>query len=272
MDGADHLRKLTSPLRGRSIKLVGLGGVGSPVAQALTQFLGVSAPGATLFLIDGDTFEEKNRARMVFQAGGNKAVSKAQELACTCHSALTIVPVPKFVTPHNVHRLFGERDIVLSAVDNHSTRRCLSNRCRAIRDVVLISAGNDGIEGGREGTFGNVMIYERIAGCDVTSPLTKYHREIARPRDKRPDELGCMAIAQSSPQLLFTNLAAAAAMLGTFYAWLTGRVNYEEVFFDIALGRMQPVRRGKLSFGFSNELSCQKPDHVRTPFDRDQIR
>jgi hypothetical protein len=243
MDGADHVRGLTSRLQGRSIKLVGLGGVGSPVAQALTQFLGVSAPGTTLFLIDGDSFEERNRARVAFQGGGNKAVSKAQELTTTCHSGVAIVPVPKFVTPYNVHRLLGERDVVLSAVDNHSTRRCLSNRCRRLRDIVLISAGNDGIEHGREGTFGNVMIYERVSGRDVTSPLTKYHREIARPRDKRPDEMGCMAIALSSPQLLFTNLAAAAAMLGTFYAWLTGRVNYEEVFFDIALARMQPIRR-----------------------------
>jgi hypothetical protein len=240
-----HRRQLTR-LEGRSVKVIGLGGIGSPVAQALVQFLGVSArAGMTLFLVDGDTYEEKNRERVVFHGGGNKAISKAQELGSICGGALPIVPVPTFVTPYNVHRLLGEQDIVFLAVDNHATRRSVSNRCRKMRDVVLISGGNDGIEDGREGVFGNVMIYERIAGRDVTHPLTTFHPEIARPRDKRPDELGCLALARSAPQLLFTNLAVAAAMLGTFYVWLTDRVRYEELFFDVTSGRMLPVTRAR---------------------------
>jgi hypothetical protein len=246
MDHADHLRTLTNRLHGRSITVIGLGGIGSPVAQALAQFLGVSAPpGTNLFLVDGDAFEEKNRARVTFQDGGNKAISKARELTATCGGAVAIVPVPKYVTPYNVHRLVNNDGVVFLAVDNHATRRCVSNRCRKLQDIVLISGGNDGIDDGREGTFGNVLIYERVAARDVTSPLTRFHPEIAQPRDKRPDERGCVALAQSSPQLLFTNLAVATAMLGTFYAWLTGRVNYEEVFLDIASTRLQSVRRNR---------------------------
>jgi hypothetical protein len=244
MDGTDHLRNLTGRLEGRSIKVVGLGGIGSPIAQALTQFLGGSAPaGTTLFLVDGDTFEEKNRRRVVFQAGGNKAVSKARELAATGGGLMPIVPVPKYVTPFNAFRLLGDGDVIFLAVDNHATRRCVSNRCRKLSDVVLISGGNDGIEDGRNGTFGNVMIYERVDGRDVTSPLTRFHPEIAKPNDKRPDEIGCAALAQSAPQLLFTNLAVAAMMLGTFHAWLTRCLAYEEVFVEMASGRMQPVAR-----------------------------
>jgi hypothetical protein len=147
------------------------------------------------------------------------------------------------VTPYNVYRLLGERDIVFLAVDNHATRRSVSNRCRKVHDIVLISGGNDGIEHGRNGTFGNVMIYERVAGRDITHPLTRFHPEIAKPRDKRPDEIGCLALAHSSPQLLFTNLAVAAAMLGTFYVWLTGRRHYEELFLDLMSGKMQSVAR-----------------------------
>jgi hypothetical protein len=241
-----HRHRLTRRLRGRSIKVIGLGGVGSPLAQALVQFLGVSARGdSTLFLIDGDTYEEKNRERVVFHDAGNKAISKAEELGTICGGALPIVPVPRFVTPYNVHRLLSEQDVVFLAVDNHATRRSVSNRCQRMRDIVLISGGNDGIEDGRDGTFGNVMIYERVAGRDVTSPLTKFHPEIAKPRDKRPDEIGCLALARSSPQLLFTNLVVAAAMLGTFYAWLTDRPRYEELFFDLLSGRMLPVTRAQ---------------------------
>jgi hypothetical protein len=241
-----HRRELTRRLHGRSIKVIGLGGVGSPVAQALVQFLGVSSRAdTTLFLVDGDAYEDKNRERVVFHGGGNKAISKAHELSSICSGALPIVPVPRFVTPHNVHRLLGEHDVVFLAVDNHATRRSVSNRCRKMGDVVLISGGNDGIEDGRDGVFGNVMIYERVAGRDVTYPLTRFHPEIAKPRDKRPDELGCVALARSSPQLLFTNLAVAAAMLGTFYAWLLDRLDYEELFFDVMSGRMLPVTRAR---------------------------
>lgn len=237
---------LAAPLQGRSLKLIGLGGIGSPVAQALAQFLGASAsPGHVLYLVDGDVYEEKNRARVAFQGGGNKAISKAHELTLTCGSAVTIIPVPRYVTSRTVHRVIEDRDVVLLAVDNHATRRVVSNRCRRLRDVLLISGGNDGIEDGREGTFGNVLIYQRVSGRDITNPLTRHHPEIARPRDKRPDEVGCLALAQSAPQLLFTNLAVAAGMLGAFYAWLSGRSVWDEVFLDIGQASMRGVRRAQ---------------------------
>jgi hypothetical protein len=148
-----------------------------------------------------------------------------------------------YVTPYNLRKLIDERDLVFLAVDNHSTRRSVSNRCRKLRDVLLISGGNDGIDDHRAGTFGNVMVYERRAGRDLTNPLSRFHPEIASPQDKRPDEIGCAALAQSAPQLLFTNLAVAAAMLAAFYGWLTDRLDYEEVFLDIAGAKLQTVRR-----------------------------
>jgi len=230
-------------LKQRSIKVIGLGGVGSPVAQALAQFLAYGQNSATLFLIDGDVFEDRNRSRVLFQEGGNKAISKAAELSEACDSSLAIVPVPRYVTPHNVHRLVEEGDIVFLAVDNHATRRCVSNRCRKLNDAVLISGGNDGIENGRDGTFGNVMVYVRQGGRDVTSPLTKFHPEIAKPQDKRPDQLGCVELAQSAPQMLFTNLAVASAMLGGFYNWIRGGLAYEEVYLDVSQAKMSGVQR-----------------------------
>ena len=67
--------------------------------------------------------------------------------------------------------------------------------------------------------------------------------EVAHPADRRPDQIGCDALAPSAPQLLFTNLAVGAAMLGLYHAWLTGTLDHEEVYLDIAGGRMVPVRR-----------------------------
>jgi hypothetical protein len=244
--GGNRTAGLMQRLHGRTLKVIGLGGVGSPLAQALAQFLGVGVSSDTcLFLIDGDAYEERNRERVMFQHTGNKAMVKAQELSTSCGGGIAVVPVPKFVTPHNVARLISNGDCVFGAVDNHSTRRCLSNRCRKLSDVLLISGGNDGVTDRQKGTFGNVMIYERVGGRDVTSPLTRYHRDIAKPRDKRPDELGCAALVEASPQLLFANLAVAAAMLAAFYAWLTDQLPYEEIFLDVATARMQPVSRSR---------------------------
>ena len=230
-------------LSDRSIKVIGLGGVGAPLAQALTQFLAWRRAAAPLFLVDGDTYEQRNRERVHFQGFGNKAISKAEELTADCDGAVSIVPVPQYVTPRNVSRLVQEGDIVFLAVDNHATRRLVSNRCRRLRNVTLFSGGNDGIDGEQEGTFGNVIVYARYAGKDLTHPLTSFHPEIARPKDKRPDELGCADLAQTAPQLLFTNLAVASTMLATFHAWLAGKLHYEEVYLDIAKCRMNPVTR-----------------------------
>ena len=37
--------------------------------------------------------------------------------------------------------------------------------------------------------------------------------------------------------------AAGSTMLGAFYSWSTGALEYEEVFLDIVQGRMNPLKR-----------------------------
>ena len=46
-----------------------------------------------------------------------------------------------------------------------------------------------------------------------------------------------------APQLLFTNLAVASAMLNAFWSVLHGAPAYEEVYLDIAKNRVVPVER-----------------------------
>ena len=236
--------KLTGRIK--AVKVFGLGGIGAPVAQAMAQFLSFQPGGpCSLWLIDGDHYEERNRERVLFEIYDNKAVAKAQELTRACDGRVTIFPVPEYVTPRNVHRLIEEGDTIFLCVDNHASRRLVSNRCRRLGDVVLFSGGNDGVEQakGQAGTYGNVQVYIRQGGHDVTHPLTRFHPEIAHPQDKRPDELGCTALVQAAPQLLFTNLAVASTMLGAFYAWMQGTLDCEEIYLDIASGRAVPVKR-----------------------------
>lgn len=230
-------------LKGRKIKVIGLGGIGAAVVPSLIQYLSSLRCGCPVWLIDGDTYEESNRARVRFDSYGNKAIVQATQLEPTVQG-LTLVPVPRYVNPGNVARVVQERDVVLLCVDNHATRRCVSNRCGRLSDVLLVSGGNDGVEEGREGTFGKVQLYRREGGRDRTNPLTRFHTELANPADRRPDQLGCAELAQSSaPQLLFTNLAVASAMLNALFGWLRGRLEYEEVFLDILQARMTSALR-----------------------------
>ena len=223
--------------------LVGLGGIGSLVARQLVPFLSHAEPGATVALVDGDAFSEANRARMDFGRLGPKAVVLAEELAARYGSRVNLLPVPRYLKARNAAQLIAEGDLVFCQPDNNRTRLTAERRCRRLRDVGLFSGGNDDVSDASGGTFGNVQVYLREGGIDRTNPPSAVHPEIARPADQEPDAAGCAAQAPSAPQLLFTNAAVAAAMLGSFYAWRTGRLDFEEVYLDISSGRWNPVQR-----------------------------
>jgi hypothetical protein len=224
------------------VKVIGLGGVGCIVLQYLALFLkGLGQP-ARLVLIDGDRFEAGNAARMAFQVIGNKAEVKTTEtLALLEGSAVSVVAVPEYVTVENVAQLVREGDHVFLCVDNHPTRKLVSDHCDRLQDVVLVSGGNDGVDPPRErGTYGNVQVAIRQGGKEVSASLTRYHPEIANPKGKMPTEVDCGTLALAMPQILFTNLAVASAMLNAFFAYSCSRLAYQEVKLDILDARMLP--------------------------------
>jgi hypothetical protein len=238
--GAESVQAAGAPQR---YVVIGLGGVGGLVLRLLVQFLHSEGRRATVVAVDGDRFEERNRARMLFGRTGPKAVVLAGEISELHGDRVTIVPVPRYVTPRNVADLIDEGDIVFCQPDNHATRRVVERRCMRLRSVTLFSGGNDGVENGKTGTYGNVQIYRREAGRNLSNPLSRFHPEIARPADRLPAAQGCAVALASAPQLLFTNATVAAAMLGAFYTWRVGQIDFEEVYFDILTGRMVPARR-----------------------------
>lgn len=227
---------------GFRIKLIGLGGIGCVVLPYLTMFLdNLGIPGR-LVLIDGDEFETKNSERMQFQDIGNKADIKAQEAVSWIErGALTVASVPEFVTPENLERLIRPHDIVMMGVDNYQTRRKVSEYCETLSDIVLFSGGNDGVEPPhQQGTYGNVQIAIRAGNRELTAPLTRFHPEIATADGPLPDDPSCGVLVTSVPQILFTNLAVASAMLNAFFAYTCGKLHYQEVKFDILEGRSLP--------------------------------
>jgi predicted outer membrane lipoprotein len=112
--------------------------------------------------------------------------------------------------------------------------------------VCLISGGNDGIGPDASnqmtrGTYGNCQIYIRLDGQNLSQEITRYHPEIRNPADQNPSEENCTELMQSVPQILFTNLAAASAILNAFWLYCCDALHYSELAFDIAEGRMRPV-------------------------------
>lgn len=233
--------------KSQCVKVIGLGGVGSIVARYGAVFLASMQQNCFLMLVDGDQFEPSNATRMIFGRYGNKAKVVQQELRGRFrNSRLALITYSKYVTPENVRAVVQSGDIVLLCVDNHKTRKMVNDHCAKLKNIVLISGGNDGVgkdSSGklRRGTYGNVQIYVRKSGKDITPSLTQYHPEIANPKDKMPHELSCTELVTSKPQILFSNMAVASAMLNTLLLYLSGQLKYGELCFDIAEGLMRPT-------------------------------
>ncbi len=230
------------------VKLIGLGGSGGPVARYGALYLASLEADTRLFLIDGDGFVPPNSSRMLCGGEGNKAyVVKDDLLRYFGNRRLSLEAIPQYVTPGTIGNLIREGDIVLLAVDNHATRKLVSDFCGEQREnICLISGGNDGIGEDSQrrdtrGTAGNCQIYIRRDGEDVTPSLTRFHAEIENPADTRPDE-SCVDMLESTPQIAFTNLMTAVSMLNTLWLYLCGALHYPEIAFDIAEGLMRPIQ------------------------------
>lgn len=221
------------------IKIVGLGGVGSIVLEYLAIFLRSLQRPLRLVLIDGDEFEIANAQRMKFSTLGKKADVKAEEIAALlAGSPVGVVSVPEYVGRENLSRLIREGDIVFLCVDNHPTRRLISEHCETLPNVTLFSGGNDGVEPpDRRGTYGNVQAFIREQGESRTMPITRLHPEIRNATGDLPGGPNCGQLALSSPQILMANLAVASHLLNAFFAWSCGALSYQEVQFDILEGR-----------------------------------
>jgi len=218
------------------IKAIGIGGIGCALLPFLCRYLQYSGDKARITLIDGDRFERSNAARQAFSGLGNKAEVKAGELARE-YEALAFRSQPEYVTEDNVARLVGEGEVVFLMVDNHATRHLVSRHASSLADLSLISGGNDYEDG-------NVQVYIRQHGLDLTPSLARYHPEIAAPQDRNPAAMSCEELmAAGAPQLLFANLMVASLMLNAFYALRQGRLNYSEVYLDIVQNACRAVSR-----------------------------
>lgn len=219
--------------------LIGLGGIGTHLVEPLCRTLAFSqserAP-KRVILVDGDGYEEPNRSRQKFTSAANKAHA-TQEWLAPLFPEITIEAKSHFVDAMNVFLFCREGDAVFLAVDNHATRKLLSDHLSTLSNGLLISGGNEEYDG-------NIQIYARVDGKDITPPLTWQHPEIEFPKDRNPAELSCTERAQQgAPQILSVNFTIASLMLNAYTLWLErGAVPYGEAYFDLRIGNVRAVK------------------------------
>jgi molybdopterin/thiamine biosynthesis adenylyltransferase len=245
---ADQIRLLlrTDLLTRGRIVVIGLGGIGLHLVRALTTFLAGlltsldESHSIEVLLVDGDSFTPENCYRMDVPDFGKKAEAVGRDLLGRMESPRLLVRWESvYVDDKNVSELIRDGDCVFLACDNHATRRLVGRHCAgdSIVDVVLISGGNDGVENGSRGTYGNVQLFLRCKGINLTAPIERFHPEIANPADQPPGELSCLELAGSGvPQLGFANLTAASAMCNSLMRLMMaeeGEAIYDELAFDV---------------------------------------
>ncbi len=221
------------------IKIFGLGGIGIPLTDYLCHFLATAHKEDEVYvtLFDGKAYREANRLRQDFDEYDNKAKVQAR-IQSQKWENLHIDHKPVYISADNAFLYIKNGDIVFLCVDNHPTRREVSDYCRTLDNVILISAGN-------EYTDGSAQLYRRRDGQDIDPSLTDHSPEIRNSTERHPATMSCEELeATSVPQLLFTNLAAAKCMIDIFWNEVElKQCNYNQVYFDINTGNVKVYKR-----------------------------
>lgn len=223
----------------KRVVIIGLGGIGSNLTEPLCRTLAYSDKEDSpkrVILIDGKAYKERNRGRQRFSVLANKA-DVQRDLLTPLFPELKIESKASFVDENNILVFIKEDDVVFLGCDNHATRKLVSYHASSLDNVIIISGGNELYDG-------NVQIYLRADGKDITPPLTFQHPEIENPADRNPSQLSCEELAKAGePQLLTVNSTVAVLMLNIFTLYLLkGSVPYYEIYFDINTGNVRPVR------------------------------
>jgi molybdopterin-synthase adenylyltransferase len=131
-------------LRCRRVLVVGLGGLGSPVALALA-----AAGVGTLGLIDADAVERSNLHRQITyreaDLGRSKVAVTARRIAAL-NSDVTVRAFEARLSPSNLADRFAEFDFVIDATDQIATKY-LVNDGAVLHDVPFSHAGVVGFQG-----------------------------------------------------------------------------------------------------------------------------
>jgi adenylyltransferase/sulfurtransferase len=125
-------------LRQAKVLIVGVGGLGCPIALYLT-----SAGVGNIGLIDNDVVSIHNLHRQVLYDEADIGQPKA---TCALHhlrpknSDIELIAYPMRLTKENAEALISEYDIVVDGCDNHATRYLISDICERLGKPYVYAA------------------------------------------------------------------------------------------------------------------------------------
>lgn len=226
----------------KHVFVIGAGGIGSHLMEPLARLLAYHANGTkNVTLIDGDSYEEKNETRQLFDRtflGKNKAEALA---ARTSKNVFPIEYIPEYINRSKFAEILSDRlknkdhpFLVVTAVDNHATRHAIIKLLdeENYPNFVFLS-GSNGYE------LGQVLAYVKLLGhAGTTHPFDKYDK-VKFPMDHIPGE-GCQEEAPAEPQLITANASAALGLLWTISAMLDNAEWYEELHFNTESMKLVP--------------------------------
>ena len=226
-----------------SINVVGLGGIGCCLVSVLARWLCFGYSGSTLVLIDGDEYEAGNAARQRVRIGQNKATAMQKMLLEEGLRSLTILSRPERLDDSNIESYLKNGSITMLAVDNHPTRKLVSDFVESeLPDATVISGSN-------EGEQGCVQVYVKRSGKNLTLPLANLlYPEIMQADSLQAAIAGCGERFEQDPQILVTNNAVAAQMIVALYGCLnlSDPELYDETRLDVKTGNVLSINRAPL--------------------------
>jgi molybdopterin/thiamine biosynthesis adenylyltransferase len=201
------------------VSVIGLGGIWSYFWKAACRTITFTknAP-HSVSLVDGDQFSFSNLERQDMTEE-DEAKMKAyvyKERIDRGFPRLKATMVPEFVTKKNIGKIIQPNTIVPFLVDNHKTRKLVSEyvreNARKLKNVAVITAANDEFTA-------NAHLHLVLGGKEITSAMDKCHPEIDKPADKNPGDLTCEERARLPGGGQTSNANMWAASLAHNYLW-----------------------------------------------------
>jgi molybdopterin/thiamine biosynthesis adenylyltransferase len=150
------------------VAVVGLGGLGGTVAEALAR-IGVG----TLTLIDGDGFDESNLNRQILSTEQNLSTSKAETAARrigAVNSSVSVSAQAQKMKNDNAFMLLQGAKVAVDCLDTISARFLLESASKRL-GIPLVSAAVGGHAGQLTTIFPDDKGFERIYGSQESAAI-----------------------------------------------------------------------------------------------------
>lgn len=117
-------------LREKRVAVIGCGGLGGYIIEMLGR-IGVGE----IVCVDGDIFDQSNLNRQLFSdeesLGINKAL-KAKKRMKIVNSEIKVQDVQEMLCEENAHKVIGDVDVVVDALDSIQVRLMLQRKCEVL--------------------------------------------------------------------------------------------------------------------------------------------